>query len=173
MWEDNDSMEYLIAVDFGPRFSACAVMDEWGELLAYEAFDVGPESLGFDVHAFALDSWVESLSKKFPSPSHVVVEDVSHFMAKPAQALRLQGAFRAYWRLHTNLTCIMVFPQVWQNYFGWRKTPGMTSKGFAAFALAVLGYSVEGTKGKATVDVRDAVLIARWAVGQFYGIVDG
>lgn len=159
---------YLIAVDFAPRFSACAVMDEHATLLYYDAVDIGPESDGFATHCERLEAWLAGLLLKFPGPTHVVVEDASHFMAKPAQVLRLQGAFR---RIVMNLLrydAVMVFPQVWQNFFGWRRSEGWNTKSFAKFVVAVLGYQIVGTQGKATVDVRDAVVIARWAVASLY-----
>ena len=144
-------------------------MDESKELLDTSAMDFGAEGDGFEKNLDALrgsalmirDS-VFNLGSR-PESVTVVMEDLSVFMARTAHALRLQGAFRAMLRLLGFTDVVMVMPAKWQIFFGWRKTPGVTPKGFAKFACTVLGYQpMTPTVGKQTVDVRDAILIARW-----------
>lgn len=164
---------FVLGVDFAPRFSAAALMDEDGTLISYRPWDVGPESMGFDHHLQRLVEFQHTIIETDltfdgidPNDVIPVVEDVTHFMTKPAQVLRLQGAFRTMLWLNEFSTPVMVLPKIWQNFFGWHKTEGTTSKGFAKFCCDALGYTFSGTKGKSTVDVRDAVLIARWYVEQ-------
>lgn len=160
----------VLAVDFAPRFSAAALLDPAGNLLHHTTLDAGSESEGFDSHVEVLARWAELLSMMveragFEVPDvKLVVEDVSHVMTKPAQVLRLQGAFRVLMKQQGFPDPVMVMPSVWQNFFGWKKTEGMSSKGFAGFACEVLGYEILNTKGKQTTDVRDAVLVGRWLV---------
>lgn len=157
----------IIGVDFAPRHSAWALMETWEGhtsqecvLTEYGSVDVGPESDGFESHALKLTDLAAKLVQF--QPDVLIIEDVTHFMTKPAQVLRLQGAFRLACLGMGLPSPVLVMPTVWQNFYGWRKTPGTTSKGFAKFACLALGYKISGTVGKQTVDVRDAVLIARW-----------
>lgn len=163
----------VLAVDFAPRHSAAALLSGDGALLGFSTLDAGPESDGFLSHAEALRKWVDSLQEMARGPEferfvpdiRFVIEEVpSHTLAKPAQVLRLQGAFRVFVAQAGFSEPVMVGPSTWQNFFGWRKTEGMTSKGFAKFACSVLGYEISNTSGKQTVDVRDAILIGRWLV---------
>lgn len=156
----------IVGIDFAPRFSAGVILRDT-ELLYSSALDVGPESDGFSVHVQRLTQWLEEFSavlsthKQPDERVEFVVEDVTHMMTKPAQVLRLQGAFRLM-LYQRGVQPTMVLPGVWQKWYGWKKTPGTTSKGFARYACALLGYVDLGTKGKATTDVRDAILISRW-----------
>lgn len=158
----------VLSVDFAPRHSAAALLSQSGVLLEHSTLDAGPESLGFLSHAGSVEEWVCHLKEAISrngfelSETTVVVEDVTHMMTKPAQVLRLQGALRVFLRQQGFPEPVMVLPAVWQKFFGWQKTPGTTSKGFAKFACLVLGYEILSTSGKQTVDVRDAVLIGRW-----------
>lgn len=161
------SRAVVLAVDFAPRHSAAALLSSDGTLLHHSTLDAGPEADGFLSHVAALEKWATalfSLSQSVAGEVHVVMEDVNHTMTKPAQVLRLQGAFRVLLDQAGFSPPTMVGSSTWQNFFGWRKTEGMTSKGFAGFACAVLGYKIENTHGKQTVDVRDAVLIGRWFI---------
>jgi hypothetical protein len=57
----------------------------------------------------------------------------------------------------------MIMPSTWQNSYGWKKSPGATSKGFSTFACRALGYEFDKSiKGKQATDLHDAVLIARY-----------
>ena len=155
----------VIGVDFAPRHSAWAVLDTSESsfpLLDYGAVDLGPEKDGFEAHVERLANFAAQLA--LFDADVLVIEDVTHFMTKPAQVLRLQGAFRAICLGMSLPTPTMVLPAVWQQFYGWHKTPGTTSKGFAKFVCSALNYEISGTVGKQTVDVRDAVLIARWYV---------
>lgn len=160
----------MLAVDFAPRHSAAVLLSGDGTLLHHSTLDAGPEADGFLSHAEALGGWVTTLRTMILNAGYalrdvkVVIEDVNHTMTKPAQVLRLQGAFRLWLAMGDFEDPVMVGSSTWQNYFGWRKTEGTTSKGFATFACSVLGYEISNTKGKQTVDVRDAVLIGRWLI---------
>ena len=164
-----DNKTAVLAIDFAPRHSAAVLLDSSGNLMHHSTLDAGPESDGFLAHAEMLSKWSKVLHRMvldaelFEAEVQVVIEEVpSHTLAKPAQVLRLQGAFRVLLHQAGFYPPVMVGPSTWQNFFGWKKTDGVTSKGFATFACLVLGYEISNTKGKQTVDVRDAILIGRW-----------
>lgn len=158
-----------LAVDLAPRHSGFALLEN--ETLKWcDTLDVGPEADGFESHAYKLAQFLEfelmEAYAELGTVEHpeVFIEDVSHFMVKPANALRLQGVLRYYLSSIQEFDVItMVMPSVWQKWYGWAKTPGVTSKGFSTYACKVLGYEFDkSVKGKAATDLHDAVLIARY-----------
>lgn len=158
----------VLAVDFASRYSAAALFGPDGQLVDFLTSDFGPNTQPFSQCAKKVRSWAESLAQMVNEhfdveDVRVVVEDLSHSMANPAHTFRLQGVLRLSLDEFHFFEPVMVYPQVWQKFFGWRKTVGTTSKGFAKFACEALGIEISGTTGKATVDVRDACLIAVWA----------
>lgn len=161
-------MADVIGIDFAPRHSAYAVLDsETAELKSFGNIDVGSNTGNLADNLGELLRWSVQLREQYSQNAQplIVMEDVSHFMTNPAHALRLQGALRAFMWEEGMPVPEMVYPQVWQKFFGWTKTPGTTSKGFATFVCEVLGYTDLGvSKGKASEDVHDAILIARWRI---------
>lgn len=57
---------------------------------------------------------------------------------------------------------------VWQSHFGYKHKKGVTTKAWAKVKAGEYGYNPP-VKGKAKVDLRDAYLIARWALETRHG----
>jgi hypothetical protein len=161
---------YSLAFDLAARYSGAALLGPNGGLESYWTCDFGPlDKVHPQTNLRRVRKWAISVlletSSATPEP-FVTVENLSHYMTNPAPALRVQAVVLD--RLDVvfeESPALLVLPAVWQNGLGWHKSKDsdMTSKTWAKWMCASLGYDVDPTPGsKAAEDARDAVLIARW-----------
>lgn len=157
----------ILAIDLAPRHSGFALLED-ESLLWCDVLDVGPEADGFELHAHRFHDMLNKMHQHFSVgsmlPDKAYIENVPHSLVKPANALRLQGVVRHVLCDEWGVPAEAIMPSQWQRWYGWQKTIGMTSKGWAKYAFQALGYEFDKSTmtAKAQTDVRDAVLIARY-----------
>ena len=175
---------YSLAFDPAARYSGAALLDPDGALVEYWTLDAGLlDKTNPQTNLRRMRYWVNKTSfatKQHPAVVQqglwITVENLSHFMSNPAPALRVQGVLLDVVDQHfPDVDPLLSLPAVWQNALGWKKTKDskMTSKMWAKWQCAAMGYDVTPTPGsKAAEDARDAVLIARWRQLKEAGKVD-
>lgn len=92
----------------------------------------------------------------------VLVEDVHLRAINPKPALRTQGALLQALG-ERGFLAQLILPTIWQKALGYKKTKGVTSKGWAKAESLHRGYvAPDQAKGKQVEDCRDAYLIAAY-----------
>lgn len=168
---------YSLAFDPAARYSGAALLDPDGALVKYWTLDAGLlDKTNPQTNLRVVRGWVHEVCD-FVAGFEVwhTVENLSHYMSNPAPALRVQGVVLDRLDWHGHSEALLIMPTVWQNALGWKKTnvSKMTSKSWAKWQCAAMGYDVTPTPGsKAAEDARDAVLIARWRQLKEAGKVD-
>lgn len=110
--------------------------------------------------ASAIADWVRSLPAA--RADIIVIEDVFPFAVNPRPVLRLQGALLLVLHEEFGVAPELVMASAWQKDLGYKKKKGQSSKGWAKMKCEEVGFNLSAWKGKAAVDVRDAMLIGHW-----------
>lgn len=154
----------VLGIDLAERHSAAVLLTGDGPEVEL-ALDAGPSS-GPTLSRMHLitDWWAELYGSLVGREYFVVMEDIHPFAVNPKPALRLQGALMAAMAAN-DVEAMFVPASRWQKHFGYRKEKGRSSKGWAAEICQQFGYTPpEWARGKQVEDLRDAYLIARYAM---------
>lgn len=162
-----------LGIDFASRYSAAVLMDEHMTVLTSWVIDALPASKPFRVrpHIVPLREFVGSLTatEEFDWDNcRILLENLSHGMANPIPALKLHGVLETLMEIDGLPEPELILPSQWQAHYGFvrksKKNPDApTIKAQAKAKALELGYEF-GTIGKATVDLYDAALIARYGI---------
>jgi hypothetical protein len=161
--------DIILGIDLAERYSAAVLLE--GERIAVEATaDFGPREAPWVDKVSAVRKWWRPLgdylieSAQDGKSYEVIIEDVFPFRAaQPWHAFRVQGMLMTIIADDGISNIEMVKPRQWQAFYGYKKVEGRTTKGWAKSIAQEFGYDPD-TKGKATVDLRDAFLLARYRI---------
>lgn len=167
---------WYVGFDLAARYSGAVLLSDHSDVpLRAEVFDYGPAaqpSNPSDHIPLIVDSAIEIchwLDDAFIEGIKVVigVEDVHPHAINAKAALRAQGALlTALYERGWEATLVPVL--VWQRWHGFshKKVEGRTTKTQAKERCDELGLDTSAFKGKSTVDIRDAFLLAYYLRGR-------
>lgn len=159
---------YYLGIDLASRWSAAVLLGPVeDEPLVECCWDFGPASKPPDPskHFGPVSDFFYTMRRAwedYTTEPVVVIEDVYHHAFNATAALRVQAPLHyLFWSHHIP---VQLTPALtWQRYFGYKKEPGRTSKGWAKEQAAEFGYlPANPGGGKGSVDLRDALLLTRW-----------
>jgi hypothetical protein len=159
--------DVILGIDLAERHSAAVILES-GVIVAEATADFGPRDQPWAEKVAAVRRWWRPLGDHLiegmqdGKSYEVIIEDVFPFTAaQPWHAFRVQGLLMTVIADDGISNIEMVKPRQWQLFYGYKKVVGRTTKGWAKEIAHGMGYDPD-TKGKATVDLRDAYLIARY-----------
>lgn len=175
----------VLGVDLAQRYSAAVVLERsplGRRVVHYSAIDVGPaDDSSWYEKVSTIQAWAADLRNAikvsqsdtapdwaFLGDCQVFVEDVPPRVINAAPALRLQGAMLLSFANQALPLAHLTRPNIWQHDLGYTRQKGRTTKGWAKELVEIMGAEFL-TTAKATVDVRDAFLIAHFGACIAYG----
>lgn len=157
-----------VGVDLASRYSAAVALNSSFEVIAEAVGDFGPATKPPNPYVHfefikEFDRQLHLMTQGLSSVDVIYVEDVYPHAINAKPAMRAQGILLYNLWLRGAPEAKLVLPLAWQRFFGYKKITGRTSKKWAKDLCLEFGYNPKN-KGKTDVDLRDAYLIARYAV---------
>lgn len=168
----------IVGIDLAARWSGAVILNAAGSVTNEFVGDFGPaeKPANLALHFRAAEQFANDIFNEiaifhdlggipylYYEDVVIILEDVSHFMADPKPAIRVQTIV-AYEFIKRGIPVRLVMASQWQKHHGFKKIVGQTTKGWANVKATELGYNPAPRWGnnKSSVDLRDAFLLARY-----------
>ena len=157
-------MARVLAIDLAARHSAMVLLAE--EVVTHAiAYDAGPSPTLWDYNDLARQMAKDARDaiRSTREPCDVLIEDVPPRVINLKPVMILQTCLRLALHDARILEVNLILPSTWQRALGYRRVKGTTTKGWAKEESIRRGLETK-VGGKAQVDIRDAFLMACWAL---------